>query len=315
MSLAPEQIIAGLEAAVDGLLEDALTEGYGSLYHATSLRAFTKIVYDDLFELSYGRGDVEQALSSKPFFASFSRVPANRFRRGSAVTMVVDGDQLRQRYRLAPVDYWGFGAEGSESEERLTSNAPEIKEFKKYLQAVHVYYHDNSQASEYDLLTYLKVPVYVYRDRDAYFLLDTRKALSPEDFIASLPAPEPQIPFSRTDSDRFLLQMDGLLDFLEGGGKKHLKPWHDRLFYYHDDFVIQMDNEVHNFRSRKGLPVRKMWLRWEALLKAYGATTIRGFAKAFINQHGRQVRPEKPAKRPSPRQSPPQLAGTSTGAG
>lgn len=273
------------------LAEKLLGEGLNDLYHATTLKALYRIVYDDLFELSYGRGDAESEIGNKPFFASFSRIPANRYRsHGADVTIIVDGDKLRQRHKIVPVDYWRMGGAGSESEERLWSSKPAISPFKQYLKAVHVYYDGNAdRQKQYEDLQYFSVPVYVYRDRKAYFLLDTRRAQTAKEFVDSL-GDAPLVPQPYTSvmgDDRELMRMDALLDFLESGGTLHTKPWYDRLRYYHTDFINQLACDVHNFRSKKGFAVRKIWQRFETLLAKYGAANIRGFARAFIAQHGR----------------------------
>ncbi len=270
-------------------LESALVEEFGMLYHATTLQAFWKIYEDDLFELSYGRGDVEQSVVPKPFFASFSRVPANRYRRNSDVTLVIDADRLKQKHKTQPVDYWRFGPDGSESEERLTSSRPEIKGFRKYIRAVHILYREGVNQEAYrDLKYFTDPPIYVYTDREAYFLLDTRKATLSKDFVVPETAPTPR--YNSRNGERELIRMDELLNFLEGGGKNKAKPWHERLWYYPRDFITQLGSEVHNLRSHKGIAVRQIWLRWEKLLKAYGTTSISGFAQAFLNKHGQAPR-------------------------
>jgi hypothetical protein len=264
-----------------------LLEEYGNLYHATSLQAFWSIMYDDLFELSYARGNVEQKLTDKPFFASFSRVPTNRFRKGSMVTLVLNADVLKQKYKIKPVDYWQAGPEGSESEERLVSDKPEIKGFKKYVTSTHILYRDDIPFRLYENLKYFTAKdIFIYTDRDAYFLLNTKKAKNPKEFFKDFVDPTQSPVSASMKGERTINRMDELLEFLENGGKNRIKPWYDRLMYHPNDFIIQMESEVHNFRSQKGIAVRKIWLRWEALLKAYNANTITKFAQAFLDKHG-----------------------------
>jgi hypothetical protein len=263
-----------------------LLEEYGNLYHATSLEAFWSIMNDDLFELSYARGDVEQKLTDKPFFASFSRVPANRFRRGSMVTLVINADVLKQKYKIKPVDYWQWGPQSSESEERLVSDKPEIKGFKKYIKSTHILFIENIPFRLYENLKYLDSEIYIYTDRDAYFLLNTKKAKSPKEFFNKefFKDPPEQEEYQGYVAD--YSRMDELLEFLENGGKNRVEPWYQWLMRYPHDFITQMDAEVNNFRSHKGIAVRKIWLRWEALLKAYNANTITQFTQAFLDKHG-----------------------------
>lgn len=265
---------------------ELLLESHGDLYHVTSMRAFWKIIFDDLFELSYGRGDseVRHSRRGEGFFASFSRVPNNRYRSGTYVTIVLDWDKLRNNHRLGAVDYWGWGGE-TESEERLFSSKPAITGFKKFIKAAHIRYADNVNRSEYENLTFISAfPVYVYQDKTAYELLDTRKAKTPADFMKDVPETSESPPYAHR-SERDLIRMDELLKFLEDGGKRRIEPWYNRLMYYHRDFVEQMGADVHNMRSRKGLIVRGFWERWEKLLSRYGATSIREFALVFIEEH------------------------------
>jgi hypothetical protein len=261
-----------------------LLESHGELYHVTSLRALWKIVADDLFELSYGRGDSEIRHGDEGFFISFSRVPNNRYRKGSSVTIVVDWDKLRQRYKLRPVDYWGWGGE-TESEERLFSAKPAIRGFRQYIKAVHVKYFEQGRRDDFENLTLIsEFPVYMYDNQKAYELLDTRRAKTPEEFMKGVPEQaNPPHHFER--GERELVRMDDLLKFLESGAKIRTEPWYRRLLYYHSDFITQMGADVHNMRSHKGIAVRGYWERWEKLLKQYGAKTITEFAKKFVEQH------------------------------
>jgi len=273
----------------NSLVSRLLQEGLGPLYHATNVQALVAILNEDVLELGYSRGDSETIISrGYPFFASFSRTLQNRFRQYTSATIVVDGDALRARYKIVPVDYWQAGPAGSESEERLLSKEPEIRGFKKYILSMHVFYNARDhQLGAYDLLEYFG-NCWFYANRQDYHT--QRRGVLAADFLKhQTPANEPMYPH-KDRSSRTLNGVEVLLTWLEKGGKGQSRStgedrWHRYLWSYPHDFVIQLSNEIGSLKSHPGVASRNFRKRMEVLLSKYGANSLRDFAMKFYDAH------------------------------
>ncbi len=278
-----------------------LQEGLGPLYHATHARAAVAILRENLLELGYSRGDAESEISRDyPFFASFSRTLRNRFRSHTNATLVVDGDALRARYRLQPVDYWRAGPEGSESEERLFSKEPEIPNFKRFLLSTHFLYDARQhQLGIYDSLEYFD-NCWFYANR-ADYLMQRRGELAETFLPKQTMADEPV--YTTTDrSSRPLQDFQNLLAWLERGGRGQSKDkgeyrWYQYLWSMPHDFITQFANEVGNLKAHPGVAARGFRRRLEALLAKYGAKTLREFALKFYEEHSPHGEKQRALKR------------------
>lgn len=103
-----------------------------TLYHFTSAQNALNIVSSGKFHLSHasGSGVEEQFNNGKLFFLSTTRSRSNIFATrtagGSEVMFVLDGDRLKSRYKMFPINFWGSKREHSEAEERLVSDKETI---------------------------------------------------------------------------------------------------------------------------------------------------------------------------------------------
>ena len=119
---------------------------YPTLYHVTYTSKLEPMLKEFMLSPAFG----VELKGNKPYFASFSRLPYNRYAKGSVSSfwahLVIDGAKLGQHYSFAPVDYWKdtrkFDRDThkgqSEAEERLVSDKPSIKNFGKYVKEIHV---------------------------------------------------------------------------------------------------------------------------------------------------------------------------------
>ena len=141
-----------------------ITEGLSPvLYHATHLSSFIKINDSNSIFLSnvfVGQADNRSLQKGKAFYLSCSRVPWNGYSRSigtrDGVIIKLDGRKLSQHYKGTAFDYWGkeFRTPGEysgngpiedrqdwyndETEDRILSDDPEIKNFSSYILEVHI---------------------------------------------------------------------------------------------------------------------------------------------------------------------------------
>lgn len=184
------------------------------VYHYTSLRKAGNIIKNDQFNLTFATGsDDAHQPKDKYYYLSTTRSRLGNYHVGSyiGVLLKLNGRKLQDNYIGNPVDYWGpafrkVEPSANEMEDRIWSNKPLIKPASKYVDELHVYYdttHGKEPKGLRDLLIQAKrknIPYYIYTDRKAANLLDTRKAVKLEDLDLSV---EPKKPFpSYTPRDK-----------------------------------------------------------------------------------------------------------------
>jgi hypothetical protein len=184
------------------------------VYHYTSLRNAGAILRDDKFNLTFATGsDDTHQPKDKYYYLSTTRSRIGNYHVGSYIGVLfkLNGRKLQDNYIGNPVDYWGpkfkkVEPASNEMEDRIWSDKPEIKPASKYVDELHVYYdttHSKEPKGLRDLLVQAKrkhIPYYVYTDRKAANLLDTRKAVKLEDLDLNV---EPKKPFpSYTPRDK-----------------------------------------------------------------------------------------------------------------
>lgn len=171
-------------------ITEILSEGASDvLFHITNLRSFmSMITRTGGFALTPALPD-DSAISQtdidlnkgKLFFMSFSRTRSSRYlttyRRTTSddtpVLLTVDGRLLRQNYRVVPVDYYQSepNKRGSETEDRLISDTPEIYGIFKYVTMVEIVY--GSETAPYIELLKTELP----KDMPAYIYPSLRDML------------------------------------------------------------------------------------------------------------------------------------------
>lgn len=182
--------------------KEFLTERASSrLYHYTSTRAAAKILRTGEFELTSTVGsDAEAKYAPKgyPYFLSLTRTRLgdyHRFVGASGVLFTINGDWFSSRYPVRPIDYWerawlhSDGTRSREAEDRVFSKEPSIP--ATAIEEVHVLLKEQSDAHSYYVRQLLiaakrqQIPLFFYRDEQAWRLLDQRRSL-PLSQIASM---------------------------------------------------------------------------------------------------------------------------------
>ena len=176
-------------------LHNLLTEGLGTVYHATNISNASKILNDDCFELSpaIGAGSEINLSKGKFYFLSTMRSITSRYMtsdRGKVsyinknVYFVLDADKLKTNMKSTPVDYWNTD-NFTENEERFLSDKDKLCSFHKYIKSIHVLINQRMKDNMEDQPKYMRqvmtdlqtlvwkvkkyeIPLYVYTEIQNY---------------------------------------------------------------------------------------------------------------------------------------------------
>lgn len=229
------------------------------VYHYTSLWNAGKILKEDQFNLTFITGsDDTHKPESKFYYLSTTRSRLGNYHAGSYIGVLfkLDGRKLQANYVGNPVDYWGrefrnAQPTANEMEDRIWSDKPEIKPATKYIDEIHVFYDTKFSKDPKglrDLLIQAKrknIPYYVYTDRKAANLLDTRKAVKLEDLDLKV---EPKTPhgFMARDS------VAPWVEFYEKDRKEYLSDDAKGMLRWGFRSLKSFKTALHN--SKKGTP-------------------------------------------------------------
>lgn len=174
---------------------DFITEGASSvLFHYCSVHSAAKILEDGGFKPSSITGNKSEeayAPAGYPYFLSTARNKSGDYARmpgDSAVMFNLDGNWLGSRYPVKPVDYWERAwlnnpTRTSESEDRVFSKKSFIP--GDCITAMHVLIQEGTKWTRpmvRNMLIKAKklgIATFVYSDKAAWALQDTRKSISP----------------------------------------------------------------------------------------------------------------------------------------
>jgi hypothetical protein len=195
------------------LLNDLFESVSSVVYHYTSLPNAATILSGNSFRLTTSAGTgAEQSLAkgNKPYYLSTTRSKVGDYTLHqfykSGVVFELNGDWFNQRYKGAPVDYWGrnrsqgAGLKGryKEMEDRVFSDEAYIpfpKNPKDLIRSIHILWKedDDKRFNQYLRTVLIRakqlgIPYYAYDDEAAFVLQDTRKAVAID--IKSLINPE-----------------------------------------------------------------------------------------------------------------------------
>lgn len=164
------------------------------LYHRTHINSAIEILRTNQFMLSQASSSVSDKSVNEgaQYYLSCARskhgdatkLDANRY-----VVLVLDGQKLGERYRVAPVDYWGPEYQGlkDEMEDRVLSSKQSIPKAKSYITEAHVLIDNFDDIERDQLKRFLleakraKIKTFVYTDLPSAKALDKRKAKSIKD--------------------------------------------------------------------------------------------------------------------------------------
>lgn len=240
--------------------------GTDLLFHYTSMYNANLMLATNKLRLSSVGGTQSDSVLNKGYMYYFStaRSVHGNYNKMSAnsVQLVLDGYKLGHKYKIVAVDYWGEDfrkhKKGAyEMEDRLLSNKPEIPNAKRYIKEIHLLLDEkpnvraNSMARKFVMLAKkLNIPIYLYRDKKAAQLLDKRNSLSLEE--VNLEGSERERYFYR----HAMKAGKGLLELIYNDSSAVDKLTKDGLNWLRrsrphrkDDFVIQLNNMIHNSKA------------------------------------------------------------------
>ncbi|HUS88585.1 MAG TPA: hypothetical protein VMW91_04300 [Desulfosporosinus sp.] len=200
------------------------------VYHYTNLDSATSILKDDQFKLTFVSGSDDRNLPKNTFYyLSTTRSPVGSYHEGSyiGVLLKLNGQKLQHNYIGNPIDYWGpkfrkIQPDKNEMEDRIWSAKPIIKPALKYIEAIHIYYDTRHSKDPKRLKNLLiqakrkKIPTFVYTDRKAAQILDTRKATPIKDLDLTVEPSKMWPSFPKSD------RMASWVELYEKDKKDHL---------------------------------------------------------------------------------------------
>jgi len=265
------------------------------LYRLENVKAAIKMMEDNKIYLTTvgapGEGYESEISHGKQFFLSMMRSKYGNYIKGGAFSnpnkplnrdMVIihfDGDKLRANYKIVPVEYWQWGPERSENEERLLSDKQYIPDATKYIIDMFVYLGQEedeqniSNASSYYRTVYHEldlwckkrnVDVYYYGPQEKEYFKKQIKNKGHKNIDDVW-----QFPNAVTDKDAWWgssydhhdkLAMKYVADWYfkheeispkNEEEKKIIDMWRKYILYYKNDFVAQFANLIHNNKRHK----------------------------------------------------------------
>jgi len=166
------------------------------LYHSTTISNFRKILEENVFRLSSVVGtnfEFKFAKGKKYYFLSTTRSKLGDYHAkdpmNGTVLLVLNAEKLKRKGLWGhPVNYWGnIRKFQNEMEDRIFSSKPEIGPATNFIEEIHILMNiedarkiNPSLVEEFkDVLRILlkrKISVFVYANKNAFVLLDKRRA-------------------------------------------------------------------------------------------------------------------------------------------
>jgi hypothetical protein len=153
------------------------------VYHRTSLNALVNLLETNRFLTTPAGGSVAERLINKgrDYYFSTMRSPQGDY--PGSITLLLDGRKLSQRYKGAPVDYWGPTFDKNEMEDRIFTNLPYIENAASYIKEIHVSPGFSGTAGSYrklgtciELAEGFGIPLFEYHTEITYDVLTKSKA-------------------------------------------------------------------------------------------------------------------------------------------
>jgi len=245
------------------------------------------------------------------------------------VCIVLDGRKLSQIYKGFPTDYWGWSKKRSdwdteseymtalqstEMEDRIVTDDPYIDNASKYIIEIHILIDWTIKENDIEEMDKLAgdIPIYYYTDKEAYKLMNKKKAVSPKDleikrdddrherdsyFMSHLFALAPIMMIDGKNEEEIHILMN---DFLKEKGKLELfdkykgklkgeisdlsrymyfKEWDS---YTHGGMYSSIMGDIHNNRSNPDIRYRKLLKILVNDMKSLGVKNIKDYmAKKF----------------------------------
>jgi len=248
-------------------LNETLSSG---IYRFISINDLERLLKTNTFSLALAAG--ANKLSNKFYFLSLSRNKYGGFARANTgkegVTLVLDSAKFNTKFKSKSVDYWGKAfstiapedvkkmppwkkeeylerkLKNDENEERILSDKNTIPNALSYVKAIHVLAPEDEvyQSKFKDLknaATMKKIPLYIYTDKKAWELHDTRRQLKT---------------FKEVKPNNQRLQI--LIDIYNGTATDAQKQDIARSTRWGlDDFMIGLENDMTGYKSKSEAPL------------------------------------------------------------
>lgn len=261
-----------------------LRESSRILYHYTN--NLNNILSSDSFYLTNAL--LSQAEASHlpkgneyPFFLSLTRNPVSGSYR-TRCRLTLDGDRLRHRYPIIPVDYWNARATGhSEQEDRLWSKDQIIKKATSYIKTIELYVpSDRLKDFRFphipSALSYIsdRIPVYLYTDEKSFFSSKKENSISLKD-------KENEYAFQQRDYSNEQKDLE-LVEFLESGKGKNSSRFRS-LQYYPHDFLNSLYADISNMRLHRSMFYNELNKRLVNLFRQRKSKDVLDFLRKSYN--------------------------------
>lgn len=251
-------------------LEDIIVEGITDIvYHYTNVPRALDILQQNQFRLSTSVGtSSDHNEKGQPYFLSLtrSRLGAYHAKAGTWGAMfVLDGRMLGYQHSGSPVDYWQMGGtpDADESEDRIFSDKPIIKNAISYIKELHVF-HDNwfeqnfddRQAVIYRRLAIIckskGVPFYFYSNAQDWRLQNKKNAIPLSDKVMQAKHREKPSKSYRWRKDKEFGPWVEL--YLKNDqtslGDRAKKVLYDLTYHdYNNDLARRLSADIHNHKA------------------------------------------------------------------
>jgi hypothetical protein len=267
-----------IESLVKKELRKVLNEGASDiLYHFTNDSALYNIAKTNNFNLSAAiKGDFDFTKNKNRFFyMSTTRSKSSGYKRGN-VKIVLDGRKLKHNNKIVPVDYWGWGPERFEQEDRIISNKNTIENASKYILEIHILLNDSKDEEDMNLylnkMKFIKnysdkssLPIFFYNNEKNFFkqtnsidfnkikMIDINQEPSSRRFwdydFASFISYKNEEIFNKIKN--FILNNEGydLESFIESCNKFKNNTYKLNYDVYKADKIATYKNDFHTIRS------------------------------------------------------------------
>lgn len=166
----------------------SLAKDFGSVFHGTALINAGAIFKSDKLQLSQVAGkEAEAQFAKQPFFLSVRRNRLLASQNFYDVTLEFKEQLLQSKMKRESVDYWGATDKGTsiEQEDRYYFAKANLPKATKYIRAIHIDLSNYDPARRGKIMREmimsakrLGIKVYLYRDKKAYGMLNTRKTVA-----------------------------------------------------------------------------------------------------------------------------------------
>ena len=244
----------------------------------------------------------------KLYFLSTSRIKfggytrSNFYKKNICVTLVLNGEKLNQNYKGTSVDYWGKAYRDAalgkdtdtflrqdENEDRLITDKPSIKNFKKYILEIHIFIPSNDGLNAHhthylEKINELFSPIYYYyyNEETAFKTLNKLKASTKLTLIPTdekMPEPWPErTPYKGafySALEIYNCNNQNDLKNLSDYSKDMVQKLQHKDSFYVKDYKASIEADIHN--DRNSGPERQNIIKLGNIMKKLKITSVNDF--------------------------------------